>query len=148
MHGDEGQSDDDESFVACDSSWSCIGVIFYGGLINSDISSVLTGAEPEPTEPGDVTFTSRFIFDIAFFIVVGALLFNMVTGIIVDTFSDLRTSSQEVTRLQTEETFISGISREMTESSDSVTFSDIQEKHQNTWNYIYYIIYLFEIKDP
>merc|ERR1719223_275610 len=91
MHGDEGQSDDDESFVACDSSWSCIGVIFYGGLINSDISSVLTGAEPEPTEPGDVTFTSRFIFDIAFFIVVGALLFNMVTGIIVDTFSDLRT---------------------------------------------------------
>jgi len=147
MHGDESAvAGDDENFVACDSSWSCIGMIFYGGLISNDIAEVLAQAQPGETEDGDVTFTSRFMFDVIFFIVVGALLFNMVTGIIVDTFSALREESQQITKLQTEETFISGITRDMLENVDGVTFDDIQDKHQHLWNYIYYSIYVLDRK--
>ena len=144
QQGLENDADDDTN-VVCTTPWDCLGVVFYGGLINSDISSVLVAAEPQHISPGDLGFTSRFFIDLSFFIIIGCLLFNMVTGIIVDTFSSLREESQEVERLQTEETFISGLTYEALDGK-GVTFDEVQHD-QDLWNYVYYVIYL-ERKDP
>jgi len=140
---------DDDSVIPCNSAWTCLGVVFYGGLISTDISSVLSGVEPGVNPPGAPSFTSRFFYDLFFFIVVGCLLFNMVTGIIVDTFSALREEADEIERLKTEETFISGITSDHLEGTD-IDIMDVQNEQQELWNYMHYTVYLLnpKHKDP
>lgn len=109
--------------------------------MNSEIASVLEEVGPGKTGPGEVNFTMRFFFDLLFFIVIGCLLFNMVTGIIVDTFSALREEAEEIDKMQTSESFISGLTQEKLEGT-GVTLEQVQNVDQHLWNYIYFALYL------
>lgn len=137
----ETRAPDDDSLVECSSAFSCLGNVFYSGFLNLDISNVL--AAPSQTE---TSWGSRLFFDIPFYILAGCLLIQVVAGIIVDTFADLRQRSEKIERLRKEETFVSGITNDMLDCTN-ITFDDIQNNCQNMWDYVFYAIYL-ERKDP
>jgi len=44
---------------------------------------------------GDSDYISRVFFDLSFFIVVGVVLFNVITGLMVDGFGALRDEANE-----------------------------------------------------
>ena len=87
----------------------------------------------------DDDYLSRTAYDVSFFIVVGALLFNMVTGIIVDTFGELREASREHNEYLQNNCFICGVSREQLEephkSGVIFDFDRHQAEEHNIWAY-------------
>lgn len=122
----------------CDSLTECVALVFYGGIRTFDVTALM-----DPTFPGNYNFSTRIWYDILFFITLGMLLSNMLTGIIVDTFADLRGETQERNNMLTSETFISGLDNDTIEASGGATnFDTIQNESQNMWNYVYFIFYL------
>lgn len=124
--------------LPCTSLTQCMGLVFYGGLRTQDISNIMNASGPDALNP---TFPDRLFFDLLFFIVLGVLLFNMVTGIIVDTFASLREETESRDAILRDETFISGLLSDDLEKAKT-TFSNIQNEQQHIWNYVYYIYYL------
>lgn len=123
--------------VYCTSVMSCFWTIAYGAVRAGDIAEIMDEFSPSD---GSVYY-SRLLFDMLFFIILGVLLFDMVTGIIVDTFVALREETSAREEVMTNEIFISGISQEMC-TDRGLSFVDHQEKYQKTWNYVYYYAYL------
>ena len=124
--------------LACTSLTQCMGLVFYGGLRTQDISNIMNSSGPDANHP---TFPDRLFFDLLFFIVLGVLLFNMVTGIIVDTFASLREETESRVAILRDETFVSGLLSDDLEKAKT-SFIQIQNEQQNIWNYVYYIYYL------
>ena len=96
-------------------------------------------------------YLTRMAFDVTFFIIVGALLFNMVTGIIVDTFGELREASKEHAEYLANNCFVCGVSREQLEEPGVggviFDFDRHNDEEHNLWAYVYFINYLSR-KDP
>ena len=63
---------------------------FFKGLTTPEEQ----GMEGVTYQAGAGWFT-RLFFDVSFFIILGVLLFDMVTGIIVDTFGELREETEK-----------------------------------------------------
>ena len=153
INGIDPANDEQGNFMYCSGVLNCLGVAFYGGMLHSDISSVLTRVGPHQgyghDDPSSPNFTVRFFYDILFFIIIACLLLNMVTGIIVDTFSKLREDSQVLDQLKADEVFVSGITYDMLEGT-GLNMKQLQKKDHNEWNYIYYAIFLLneKYKDP
>merc|ERR1711871_1252985 len=100
-----------------------------------------------PLDDADITdkaqWRNRIIYDLTFFIILGVLLFDVVTGIILDTFGELREEVNDRKDKLENETFISGIARDkIEEMSQEVEFDVVNEKDQNVWNYLFFIIYV------
>lgn len=90
--------------IYCTSVMSCFWTIAYGAVRAGDIAEVM-----DEFSPADGSlYYSRLLFDMIFFIVLGVLLFDMVTGIIVDTFVALREETSEREDVMQNEVFISG----------------------------------------
>ena len=90
-------------------------------------------------------FYGRFFFDITFFILIKLIFLNLIAGIIIDTFSDLR---DEITfrnfQLKNICT-ICGISRSQLEKEGETFDNHISNVH-NAWEYVFFIIRLRGIK--
>ena len=71
--------------LSCNSVLTCFELVLYKAMPGGDMSAVLDDVDRTGSK-----FTTRVLFDLSFFIWVGILLFNVVTGLIVDTFSLLR----------------------------------------------------------
>lgn len=92
---------------------------------------------------GSDLYSARVAFDLTFFIILGALLFNMVTGIIVDTFGELREASKERAEQLANVCFICNTERsKMDDMGAEFDYDTHTEKEHNMWNYVYYINYL------
>jgi hypothetical protein len=104
--------------------------IIGGGAINMDVVGYRKGRQ----------YYQRVLFDLCFFIAVGVLLFNMVTGIIIDTFASCREETDE--RKDTLENccFITGLTREKLE--DLGLDFDAHMKQLDMWNYLYFYEFL------
>jgi len=112
-------------------------LVLDGGIRSGDIGGLMTGTSHEDAG----TYHQRIFFMLGFFIIIGALLFNMVTGIIVDTFSSLREDTMARNEKMQSEAFISGISRE-TYDEVGLKFEDLTDRDQYIWNYVYFLLYL------
>jgi len=97
----------------------------------------------------DSTYMARFIFDLSFFIIVGKVIFDITTGLILDTFAELREEASTRENVLKNECFICGLSRN--EYADltfiSKSFEQHQEEVHNKWDYFFFICYL-KAKDP
>ncbi|EAR93160.2 cation channel family protein (macronuclear) [Tetrahymena thermophila SB210] len=88
------------------------------------------------------TFWSRYFFDLTFFIVINMLFIQMIFGIILDTFGELRDNRQELLALVTDTCYICGLSRRFVEAnSDEDWYHHIYMEH-NCYNLLFYIIYI------
>ena len=97
----------------------------------------------------DHHWTGHLIFNLTFFIIIGALLLNMVTGVIVDTFSELREDEKERRDKLNNVCFICGIERaKMDELGAGNDFEEHIRHHHDRWSYFYFLHYIWHMRDP
>lgn len=65
----------EEPIVACETLLECTVLLLYKGVPDGDIGSVIDAVNKDSD-----LFTPRVVFDLTFFIWVGVLLFNILTG--------------------------------------------------------------------
>ena len=92
------------------------------------------------------TVGTRASVDVLFFLVVMVVLLNVIFGIIIDTFGDLRSKKIERIEDTTEKCFICGIDKQIFDrASDTPNgFKTHIRFDHNMWNYLYFIIYVWE----
>merc|ERR1712107_505171 len=107
---------------SCDTLWMCIITTLNQGLRNGGgIGDVLR--PPSSTEP---FYTLRLIYDMLFFFVVIIIVLNLIFGVIIDTFADLRTEKTNKEEIIKNTCFICGLERKASDNKN-VTFEDILE---------------------
>ena len=94
---------------SCDTLWMCIITTLNQGLRNGGgIGDVLR--PPSSTEP---FYTLRLIYDMLFFFVVIIIVLNLIFGVIIDTFADLRTEKTNKEEIIKNTCFICGLERKV-----------------------------------
>eukprot|EP00941_MAST-03F_sp_MAST-3F-sp1_P004102 g4102.t1 len=89
----------------------------------------------------DEWVTRTFLLDYTFFWVVGIILLNVIFGIIVDTFGDLRGQKEEQHEDMSNNCFICNINRNDFESANQNFTTHIKEQH-NMWEYLNFLLHL------
>ena len=124
----------------CKKLSSCLTNVFYQGVIRGD-----------PLIDGTVQSSRNFFaVEFVFYVVVATLLVNVVFGIILDQFGQLRDAEDENAKAMTSQCFICSIDRSdfdahFNERGQQNGFirSHVMQEH-NMWNYLFFIIYLRE----
>ena len=121
----------------CHTLGDCFAATLKNGLLaGGGMGDVLV---PE-VYSGTSIFTGRLVYDLAFFVLVTVIIMNLVLGIIVDTFSELRSNRAELEEDQTNKCFVCGF--ESHEFEQVGGFEAHLKSDHNMWNYLYYYIYL------
>ena len=135
----EVNGDDERS---CDSLIMCLVTTLNLGLRNGGgIGDVLK--QKSVSEP---LFVTRVIFDLSFFFIVIIIVLNLIFGVIIDTFADLRAEKNEKEENRRNTCFICGLDRSAFENR-STTFEMHTQSEHNLWHYLYFIVHL-RCKDP
>ena len=120
----------------CDTLLHCAVHILTEGWRSGDIASAMDANNY--AEDGPYKWGSRIVFDVVFFLVVGLILSNIVSGIILDTFGALREESNERSRKLGNECFITGLERSQFDELgvDFETHRSLNPRATNhIWNY-------------
>jgi hypothetical protein len=120
----------------CSTLWKCFQFsVGYGLRLPNGVS-----------EQMDHTLGDRYPVDVLFFLVVLIVLLNVVFGIIIDTFGNLR--NKKIQRLidTTEKCFVCGIDKQIFDRSSLQPngFKIHITADHNMWNYLAFIIYVWE----
>eukprot|EP00049_Salpingoeca_infusionum_P011225 m.193039 g.193039 ORF g.193039 m.193039 type:complete len:2533 (-) comp14875_c0_seq1:808-8406(-) len=91
-------------------------------------------------------FTVRSVFDLSFFIIITIIGLNVVFGIIVDTFSELRDEKYQIEEAMASECFICGRKAYDFERFGNGFDQHIKKEH-NMWSYLFFFLHL-ATKDP
>jgi hypothetical protein len=92
------------------------------------------------------TLGSRYILDLLFFLLVLIVLLNIIFGIIIDTFGELRAKKLERQRDTVDKCFTCGIDKQIFDRASKVPngFKIHITADHNMWNYLYFMIFLWE----
>jgi len=140
----DGEADDEEA-RGCHSAVSCAFLIFYMAVPATTLSEVM-----DPPVKGDADFLGRMFFDLSFFVIVGVLLFNVITGLMVDGFGALRDEANERADVLENQCFVCGFTREAYEDLpdfDGPSFDKHKDTDHNYWHYVYFFVYLKQKKE-
>jgi len=88
----------------------------------------------------------KAIFDLSFFIIVTIIGLNIIFGIIVDTFSELRDERYQIVEDMQSVCFICSISSDEFDRKSTGFRRHIKKEH-NMWGYLLFALYLFQ-KNP
>ena len=132
--------DDDSAEQACSTLAECFLFSLYVGLREGDMDAILDDADRSDAK----AWRNRIIYDLTFFVILGVLLFDVVTGIILDTFGELREEVNVRKDKIENESFVSGLSRDQVEEMnlEGVDFRRINDRDQNVWSYVLFVIYV------
>ncbi|XP_038666908.1 inositol 1,4,5-trisphosphate receptor type 2-like isoform X1 [Scyliorhinus canicula] len=138
----EGQDDDASSEQTCDTLLMCIVTVLNQGLRNGGgVGDVLR--KPSKDEP---LFVTRVVYDLLFFFVVIIIVLNLIFGVIIDTFADLRSEKQKKEEILKTTCFICGLERDKFDNK-TVSFEEHIKVEHNMWYYLYFIV-LIKVKNP
>ena len=140
MFGIAGYKDGTGNHLDCDSFFDCFVLTTYITFRHSDIAEILDFPSAAAEDYG-----RRILFDLTFFIICGMFLFNMIGGLILDTFTHIRDERENRSSIYRSECFVSGLQRNTIEEDPRyrfVSFSKLNDESQNLWKYLYFIIYL------
>ncbi|XP_014243514.1 inositol 1,4,5-trisphosphate receptor [Cimex lectularius] len=127
---------------ACDSLIMCIVTTLNQGLRNGGgIGDILRA--PSSSEP---LFVARVAYDLLFFFIVIIIVLNLIFGVIIDTFADLRSEKQQKELVLKTTCFICGLNRSAFDNK-TVSFEEHIKCEHNMWHYLYFIV-LVKVKDP
>ncbi|XP_076123823.1 inositol 1,4,5-trisphosphate-gated calcium channel ITPR1 isoform X2 [Alosa pseudoharengus] len=125
----------------CDSLLMCIVTVLSHGLRSGGgVGDVLR--KPSKEEP---LFTARVIYDLLFFFMVIIIVLNLIFGVIIDTFADLRSEKQKKEEVLKTTCFICGLERDKFDNK-TVTFEEHIKVEHNMWHYLFFIV-LVKVKD-
>ena len=109
------------------------------GLRSSDI---VDAAFDEVTwEDGFEAYMWRVMYGLFFFLLVGVILFNIVAGIIIDKFSEMREEQERRSNFFKTTNIISGLTTNQCEEKD-ISFDDLNDREQNEWQYVFLLAHL------
>ncbi|TKS71552.1 Inositol 1,4,5-trisphosphate receptor type 1 IP3 receptor isoform 1 [Collichthys lucidus] len=139
-HGSNSEEDDDMERT-CDSLLMCIVTVLSHGLRSGGgVGDVLR--KPSKEEP---LFAARVIYDLLFFFMVIIIVLNLIFGVIIDTFADLRSEKQKKEEVLKTTCFICGLERDKFDNK-TVTFEEHIKEEHNMWHYLFFIV-LVKVKD-
>ncbi|XP_061687422.1 inositol 1,4,5-trisphosphate receptor type 1 isoform X14 [Syngnathoides biaculeatus] len=125
----------------CDSLLMCIVTVLSHGLRSGGgVGDVLR--KPSKEEP---LFAARVIYDLLFFFMVIIIVLNLIFGVIIDTFADLRSEKQKKEEILKTTCFICGLERDKFDNK-TVTFEEHIKVEHNMWHYLFFIV-LVKVKD-
>jgi hypothetical protein len=84
---------------------------------------------------------AKYIFDISYQVFIVVIMVAIITGIIIDTFADLRSERNDIEDDMSNRCFICSQGREVFERN-RIKFRDHTDTHHATWNYLFYSMYL------
>ncbi|XP_034082094.1 LOW QUALITY PROTEIN: inositol 1,4,5-trisphosphate receptor type 3-like, partial [Gymnodraco acuticeps] len=124
---------------ACDTLLMCIVTVLNHGLRNGGgVGDVLR--KPSKNEP---LFPARVVFDLLFYFIVIIIVLNLIFGVIIDTFADLRSEKQKKEEILKTTCFICGLERDKFDNK-TVSFEEHIKLEHNIWNYLYFIVLVRE----
>uniref|UniRef100_A0A9J8B1R0 Inositol 1,4,5-trisphosphate receptor n=1 Tax=Cyprinus carpio carpio TaxID=630221 RepID=A0A9J8B1R0_CYPCA len=136
------EEDEDSTERVCDTLLMCIITVLNHGLRNGGgIADVLRKLSKE--EP---MFPARVVFDLLFFFIVIIIVLNLIFGVIIDTFADLRSEKQRKEEILKTTCFICGLERDKFDNK-TVSFEEHIKSEHNMWHYLYFLV-LVKVKDP
>ena len=86
-------------------------------------------------------YWSEYVFSLSFFIIISILMMNLVLGIIIDAFANVRDERNSIQNSIRERCFICGLNRFDFENRRQ-SWRDHIEKDHNAYAYLYFIIYV------
>merc|ERR1711998_181013 len=115
------------------------------GMRTGDLSG---NAMDTVTYKDGLLYADRVLYGLVFFLFLGVILFDIVTGIIIDTFGALREETANRIEYLRDTAFISEIERsDYEEHGAEFKYEKLEGEDQHKWNYIFYIAHL-RLKDP
>ncbi|XP_042527306.1 inositol 1,4,5-trisphosphate receptor type 2 [Dipodomys spectabilis] len=137
-----GEEHEDGVERACDTLLMCIVTVLNQGLRNGGgVGDVLR--RPSKDEP---LFAARVVYDLLFFFIVIIIVLNLIFGVIIDTFADLRSEKQKKEEILKTTCFICGLERDKFDNK-TVSFEEHIKSEHNMWHYLYFVV-LVRVKDP
>ncbi|XP_047441475.1 inositol 1,4,5-trisphosphate receptor type 3 isoform X2 [Mugil cephalus] len=137
-----GVAEEDEevnSERACDTLLMCIVTVLNHGLRNGGgVGDVLR--KPSKNE---LLFPARVVYDLLFYFIVIIIVLNLIFGVIIDTFADLRSEKQKKEEVLKTTCFICGLERDKFDNK-TVSFEEHIKLEHNIWNYLYFIVLVRE----
>ncbi|XP_069619194.1 inositol 1,4,5-trisphosphate-gated calcium channel ITPR2 [Ranitomeya imitator] len=137
--GDTGEEGNER---ACDTLLMCIVTVLNQGLRNGGgVGDVLR--KPSKDEP---LFAARVVYDLLFYFIVIIIVLNLIFGVIIDTFADLRSEKQKKEEILKTTCFVCGLERDKFDNK-TVSFEEHIMSEHCMWHYLYFIV-LVKVKDP
>ncbi|XP_023671026.2 inositol 1,4,5-trisphosphate-gated calcium channel ITPR2 isoform X2 [Paramormyrops kingsleyae] len=134
--------DDGNMEQMCDTLLMCIVTVLNQGLRNGGgVGDMLR--KPSKSEP---RFAARVVYDLLFFFIVIIIVLNLIFGVIIDTFADLRSEKQRKEEILKTSCFICGLERDKFDNK-TVSFEEHIKSEHNMWHYLYFLV-LVRVKDP
>uniref|UniRef100_A0A8C9QCW6 Inositol 1,4,5-trisphosphate receptor n=1 Tax=Spermophilus dauricus TaxID=99837 RepID=A0A8C9QCW6_SPEDA len=125
----------DSTERACDTLLMCIVTVMNHGLRNGGgVGDILR--KPSKDES---LFPARVVYDLLFFFIVIIIVLNLIFGVIIDTFADLRSEKQKKEEILKTTCFICGLERDKFDNK-TVSFEEHIKLEHNMWNYLYFIV--------
>ena len=87
------------------------------------------------------SYWERVLFDFTFFVVMMILLLNVIFGIIIDAFGNMRENSNKLLEDIENKCYICGLPKFELDTKGEGWYRHIYESH-NVYNYLYFLIYL------
>ncbi len=133
----------------CDALYTCLIYTINwgtraGGGIGENMAEI--SLRDEAGSPQDMWF-QRSVFDFFFFLIIIIIILNIVFGIIIDTFSDLRSQRDEKTSNMLTTCFICGIGRDQFDQEGETDFKRHCDYEHNKWDYLFYLIHCQQMKE-
>uniref|UniRef100_A0A8D3BR29 Inositol 1,4,5-trisphosphate receptor n=1 Tax=Scophthalmus maximus TaxID=52904 RepID=A0A8D3BR29_SCOMX len=134
-----GRRDESNTERACDTLLMCIVTVLNHGLRNGGgVGDVLR--RPSKNE---ALFPARVVYDLLFYFIVIIIVLNLIFGVIIDTFADLRGDKQKKEEILKTTCFICGLERDKFDNK-TVSFEEHIKMEHNIWNYLYFIVLVRE----
>uniref|UniRef100_A0A3B4D1V9 Inositol 1,4,5-trisphosphate receptor n=1 Tax=Pygocentrus nattereri TaxID=42514 RepID=A0A3B4D1V9_PYGNA len=131
--------EEDNTERACDTLLMCIVTVLNHGLRNGGgVGDVLRRPSKNET-----LFPARVVYDLLFYFIVIIIVLNLIFGVIIDTFADLRSEKQKKEEILKTTCFICGLERDKFDNK-TVSFEEHIKLEHNIWNYLYFIVLLQE----
>ena len=127
---------DDAGDNTCDSLQSCFRLHLDYGMLQAMFWHY----------PGYIASVEGEIFNFAFTFIMQIVIPGLISGIIIDTFSEMRGNKSAIEEDVMNTCFICNVDREDFEMAN-VSFSNHVKEDHNMWKYLWFMIYLEEI-DP
>jgi len=129
----------------CETLWDCyIATLNLGLRMGGGIGDAIL--VPEFHDNLD-HYYARVIFDLTFFIIIILILLNIIFGLIIDTFAELRDRNKRIEQEKKNRCFICSIERPEFDRLSRTGFHQHIKHEHHMWNYIFFMLHL-KTKDP